>query len=140
MRKEKSYWNLKWSQKQELDNYEIDKFQSISTSGIIYPLRILHGRMRILYRSIQRYSSIEENTFLKERGMLGPYITSVVPYYFQCSPLLLFLYPCNPHIVIIVPLHYYCQVCYDYIVTHGLLYIEGGHFICIIQELFIYVM
>ena len=24
------------------------------------------------------------------------------------TPLLLLLYPCNPHIVIIVPLHYYC--------------------------------
>ena len=31
--------------------------------------------------------------------------------------LLLFLYPCNPNIVIIVPLHYYCQVGQDYIVT-----------------------
>ena len=29
--------------------------------------------MRILYRSIQNYSSIEDNTFLKERGKLGPY-------------------------------------------------------------------
>jgi len=33
----------------------------------IYPLKTLHGRMRILYRNIQNYS------FLKERGMLGPY-------------------------------------------------------------------
>ena len=29
MRKEKTYWNLKQSWKQELDNYEIDQFQSI---------------------------------------------------------------------------------------------------------------
>ena len=46
-----------------------------------YPLRILHGRMRILYRSTRSYSSVEDNTFLKERGMLGPYITSIAPYY-----------------------------------------------------------
>ena len=39
-------------------------------------------------------------------------------------PLWLLLYPCNPHIVIIVPLHYQCQVGQDYIVAHGLLYIE----------------
>jgi len=36
--------------------------------------------MIILYVSIQNYSSIEDNTFLKERGMLGPYTTSVAPY------------------------------------------------------------
>ena len=28
--------------------------------------------MRILYKSIQNYSSIEDNTFLKEMGMLNP--------------------------------------------------------------------
>ena len=67
--------------KQELDNYKIDQFQSISSSERTYPLKILHGSMRILYRSIQSYSSVEDNTFLKERGMLGPYITSVVPYF-----------------------------------------------------------
>ena len=71
-------WYQRW--KQELDSYGIDQFQSISSSGRTYPLKILHGRMRILYRSIQNYSSIEDNTFLKERGMLGPYITSIVPY------------------------------------------------------------
>ena len=32
--------------------------------------------MRILYRSVQNYSSVEYNTFFKERGMLGPYNTS----------------------------------------------------------------
>ena len=79
-RKEKSYWNMKQSRKQELDSYEIDQFQSISSSGRTYPLKILHGRMRILYRSTHSYSCVKENTFLKERGMLGPYITSVVPY------------------------------------------------------------
>ena len=35
--------------------------------------------------------------------MLGPYITSTVPYCCRVSPLLLFLYTCSPHIVIIVP-------------------------------------
>jgi len=35
--------------------------------------------MRILYRSIQNYSSVEDNTFLKERGMLGPYNTIDAP-------------------------------------------------------------
>jgi len=62
-RTEKSYWNLKKSQKQEIDSYEIDQFQSISSSGRTYPLEIPHGRMRILYRSIQNYSSVEDNTF-----------------------------------------------------------------------------
>jgi hypothetical protein len=79
-KKEKSYLSLKQSQKQEPEsNYKIDQFQSISLSGRTYPLKIPHGRMRILYRSIQNYSSIEDNTFLKERGMLGPYNTSVYP-------------------------------------------------------------
>ena len=76
----KPYWNLKQSWKQELDNYEIDQFQSISSNGRTYPLKILHGRMRSLYRSTQSYSSIEDNTFLRERGMLGPYITILAPY------------------------------------------------------------
>ena len=35
--------------------------------------------------------------------MLGPYITSVVHYCCSVDPLLLFLYPCSSHIVIIVP-------------------------------------
>ena len=64
----------------QLDSYEINQFQSISSSEIFYPLKIPHGRMGILYISIQNYSSIEDNTFLKERGMLCPYITSIVPY------------------------------------------------------------
>ena len=37
-------------------------------------------------------------------SLLGPSNTSVFPYYyFHCSPLLLLLCPCCPHIVIIVP-------------------------------------
>ena len=39
----KTYWNLEQSQKQEPDSYEIDQFQSISSSGRIYPLKIPHG-------------------------------------------------------------------------------------------------
>jgi len=62
-RKEKSYWNLEQSQKQEPDSYEIDQFQSISSSGRTYPLKIPLGGTRILYRSINNYSSIKENTF-----------------------------------------------------------------------------
>jgi len=48
----KIYLNLKQSWKQEPDSYEINQFQSISSSGRTYPLNIPHGRMRILYRSI----------------------------------------------------------------------------------------
>jgi len=62
-RKEKSYWNLEQSQKKEPDSYEINKFQSISSSGRAYPLKIPHGRTRILYKSIKNYSSVEDNTF-----------------------------------------------------------------------------
>jgi len=72
--------------KQELDSYKINQFRSISSTGRTYPLKIPHGRMQILYRSIQNYSSIEDNTFLKDRGML-----------------LLLLIPYCPHIVINVP-------------------------------------
>ena len=95
-RKEKSYWNLKQPWKQELDSYKIDQFKSISLSGRIYLLNIPQGRMRILYRRIHNYSSIEENNFLKDRGMFGPYSTSV-------APLIVIVVPCSPHIVIIVP-------------------------------------
>ena len=35
--------------------------------------------------------------------MLGPYVTSVVPYYCTVASLSLFLYPCSPDSVIIVP-------------------------------------
>ena len=78
-RKEKSYWNLKQSQKQELNSDEIDQFWSISWSGRTYPHKILHGRMKISYRSIQNCSSVEDDTFLKERGMLGSYSASDSP-------------------------------------------------------------
>ena len=61
----KSYWNLEQSQKQEPKSYEIDQFQSISSSGRTYPLNIPHGRTRILYRSIKNYSSVEDNAFLR---------------------------------------------------------------------------
>ena len=62
-KEEKIYWNRKQSQKQELDSYEIDQFQSISSSGRTYSLKIPHGRTRILYRSIKNYPSTEDNTF-----------------------------------------------------------------------------
>ena len=65
---------------QELDSYEIDQFHSISSSGRTYPLKILHARMKILHKGTQSYSTVEDNNFLKERGMLGPYNTSVAPY------------------------------------------------------------
>jgi len=93
MNKKKSYWNFKQSQKQELNSYEINQFQSISSSGRTYLLKILHGRMRILYRSTQSYSSVEDNTFLKERGMLGPYITSVATYYVSVAPFIVIVVP-----------------------------------------------
>ena len=120
-KKEKSYLSMKQSQKQESDSYGIDKFQSISLSGRTYLLKIPHGRMRILYISIQNYLSIEDNTILKERGMLGhykyqciPLIVNIVPMqtpYFYCCALQ------KPTIVIVVPLNYYFYVGSDYIVT-----------------------
>ena len=44
--------------------------------------------MKILYISIQNYSSIEENTFFKERDMLGPYNTSDYPIIIVVLPLI----------------------------------------------------
>ena len=41
-------------------------------------------------------------------NLLGPHITSVVSYYVSVDPLIVIVVPCNPHIVIIVPLLYYC--------------------------------
>ena len=35
--------------------------------------------------------------------MLGPYTTSVTPYCYQYNAIIILLYPCSPHIVIIVP-------------------------------------
>ena len=46
------------SWKQELDSYEIDQFQSISSNGRTYPLKILYGMMGILYKSTQSYSTL----------------------------------------------------------------------------------
>ena len=40
--------------------------------------------------------------------LLGPYITSISLIVISVTPLLLLLYPCNPHFVISVPLNYYC--------------------------------
>ena len=141
-RKEKSYWNLKQSRKQELDNYEIDQFQSIWASGRTYPLKIPHRRIIILYRSIQNYSTIKDNTFLKDKGMLGPYNTSVSPYCYCCA-----------HVVAILLVFCRIEVCYSYCGALTLLLLcriwlycdpldsyiyKGGFFIWTIQELFIY--
>jgi len=102
IRKEKLYWNEKHSQKQELDSYKIDQFWSISSSGRIYLLKIPHGRMRILYISIQNYSSIEDNTFLKERVMLGLYNTSDYPITIVVVSLINIIVP------LLSPYCYYC--------------------------------
>src|ERR1700735_4247522 len=102
MRKEKSYWNLKRSKKQEIVIYEIDQYQSTSSCGRTYPLKIPHGRMRILYKSIQNYSSIEDNTFLKERGMLGPYNTTDYPITIVVVSLINIVVP------LLSPYCYYC--------------------------------
>ena len=63
---------------QQLRNRSISEYL---IKGRTYPLKVLHGRIKILYRSIRSSSRIGDNTFLKERNMLGPYITSIVPYY-----------------------------------------------------------
>ena len=54
--------------------------------------------MKILYRSIQNYLSVEDNTFLKDRGMLGPYTTHATPILLLCAPY-------KPTTIIVVPLH-----------------------------------
>ena len=41
------------TRQQELDSYEVNQFLSISPSGRTYPIKIPHGRMRILYKNIQ---------------------------------------------------------------------------------------
>ena len=38
-------------------------------------------------------TNIEDNTFLKERDMLSPYINSVVPYYVSVAPLIVIVVP-----------------------------------------------
>jgi len=58
--------------------------------------------MRILCRSIQNYSSVEDNTFLKERGMLGPYNTSDYPITIVVIPLIYIVVPLLP------PYCYFC--------------------------------
>ena len=102
-RKGKSYWNLKQSQKQGLNSYEIGEFWSISSSGRTYPLKIPHGRVIILYRSIHNYSSIEDNTFMKERGMLGPYNSRDSPITIVIVALIIIVVPYWTHIFIIMP-------------------------------------
>jgi hypothetical protein len=47
----------------------IDRF---SLSGGNYLLKIPLGKMSVLYRSIQNYSRVADNTCLKGRGMLSP--------------------------------------------------------------------
>jgi len=42
--------------------------------------------MNISYGNIDNYSSIEENPFLKEMGMLGPNNTSVSPILLLFTP------------------------------------------------------
>ena len=93
------------------------------------PPKIPHRRMRILYISIQNYSSVEDNHFLKERGVLGPYNTGVAPLLLllvyppivivvrMYPPYCYFYAPQKPTIFIVVPLHYYCYVGSNYIVT-----------------------
>jgi len=103
-RKEKSYWNWEQSQKQEPDSYEIDQFWSISSSGRTNPLMIPHGGIRILYRSIQNYSSIEDNAFRKERGILGPYNTSDSPITIVIVSLIVIIVP------LLSPYCYYCAL------------------------------
>ena len=66
--------------------------------------------------------------------MLGPYITSVTPYYYQYNPLIILLHPCNPHIVTIVPhrspllFPYIIIVMLALIIPLRLLYIERRSF------------
>ena len=86
--------------------------------GVQWPL--------ILCYRLQYMASIPVEPWTTQK-LLCPYNTSVFPYYYcHCSPLLLLLFPCCPHIVIIVPhrsplllllFPYYCYVGFDYIVT-----------------------
>ena len=143
MRKEKSYWNLKKSQKQELNSYEVNQFQSISSSGRTYPLKILHGRMRILYRSTQSYSSGQH--FFEGEGYVrslyyqySPLLFLVQPPYLYCctfvAPILLLLCPIKSHycyfyalkLLLLGQIGLYCDPMDSYIQ-------KGGFFICIIQ-------
>ena len=89
---------------QEIYNYKIDQFQSISSSGRTYLLNIPNGGTRIFYRSIKNYSSIEDNTFLKERGKLGPYNTSDSPITIVDVSLIVIVVP------LLSPYCYYCAL------------------------------
>ena len=55
------------------------------------------------YTKASRTTQVLRKTFLKERGMLGPYTTSVTPYCYYYNPLIILMYPCSAHIVTIVP-------------------------------------
>jgi len=89
----------------------------MSLSGRTYPLKFPHGRMQILYRSIENHTSIKDKTSLK-KGMLGPYNTTVSPLLLLLvKRLLLLFFPCMHHIVIVVPLHCYHYIGFDYIVS-----------------------
>ena len=85
-----------------LYRHKINQFWSISSSGRTYPLKIPHGRVRILYKSIHNYSSIQDNTFLKERGMLGSYNTSDYPITIVVVSLINIVVP------LLSPYFYYC--------------------------------
>ena len=51
--------------------------ESISLNGGNYRLEIPLGKMSLLYRSIQSYPSVADNTCLKGRGMLSPNVGSL---------------------------------------------------------------
>ena len=110
--KEKSYWILEQSQKQEPDCYKIDQFQSISSSGRTYLLKIPHGRTTILEgEGHVRSLYYQCNPLLL---LVQPPYYIVVP---MQSPYCYYCAPQKPTIVIIVPLHYYFYVDSDYIMT-----------------------
>jgi len=82
--------------KKKTNIYGIDQFQTISLNGKPYMSKIPYRRMGVSYISIQNYSSIEDITFLKERGILYPYNTSTIhiflllytieiPYFYCCA-------------------------------------------------------
>jgi hypothetical protein len=59
---------LKPSLTQEFASRGIDPFQSISLSGGNFLLKIPLGKMSLLYRSIQNYSSVADNTCYEGEG------------------------------------------------------------------------
>ena len=156
MKKEKSYWNLKKSWKQEPDRYEIDQFQSISLMEELTSKRFHMGGWEFYTKALRK------TLLLKERGMLGPYNTSVFLIVISVSPLLLLLCPIEayyslivisvaPLLLLLCPIkaHYcYCCVLTLLFLCRIWLYCgsldsyiyQGGILIWIIQYLFIYVM